>query len=97
MYYKWNLVFCLTQFKNLMYDMWYPDRPTDRRLSAKLVQTFADRVCHVVSVMAPYGRILSFPDRSRYFFFQVAPQLYWGKSCMFSCEVSIRRLKFTDV
>jgi hypothetical protein len=30
----------------------------------------------VVSVTDPYGRILGFPDRSRYFFFQVAPQLY---------------------
>jgi hypothetical protein len=26
--------------------------------------------------MNPYGRILGFLDRSRYFFFQVAPQLY---------------------
>jgi hypothetical protein len=25
-------------------------RPSDRRLSAKLVPTFADRMCHVVSV-----------------------------------------------
>jgi hypothetical protein len=49
---------------------------TDRRLSAKLVPTFADRGCHVVSVTDPYGRILSFLDWSRYFFFQVAPQLY---------------------
>jgi hypothetical protein len=30
----------------------------------------------VVSVTGLYGRILGFPDRSRYFFFQVAPQLY---------------------
>jgi hypothetical protein len=30
----------------------------------------------VVSAAAPYGRILGFLDRSRYFFFQVAPQLY---------------------
>jgi hypothetical protein len=30
----------------------------------------------VVSVTDPYGRILGFLDRSRYFFFQVAPQLY---------------------
>jgi hypothetical protein len=30
-------------------------------------------------VTDPYGRILVFLDRSRYFFFQVAPQLYsWG-------------------
>jgi hypothetical protein len=41
-------------------------RPSDRRLSAKSVQTFAD----------PYGRNLDFLDRSSYFFFQVAPQLY---------------------
>jgi hypothetical protein len=32
--------------------------------------------CRVVSVTDPYGRILGFLDRSRYFFFQVAPQLY---------------------
>jgi hypothetical protein len=38
--------------------------------------TFADRRCHVVSVTDPYCRILGFLDRSRYFFFQVAPQLY---------------------
>jgi hypothetical protein len=30
----------------------------------------------VVSVTDPYGRLLGFLDRSRYFFFQVAPQLY---------------------
>jgi hypothetical protein len=36
----------------------------------------AERGCHVVSVTNPYGRILGFLDRSRYFFFQVAPQLY---------------------
>jgi hypothetical protein len=27
----------------------------------------ADRMCHVVSVTDPYGRILGFLDRSRYF------------------------------
>jgi CBS-domain-containing membrane protein len=32
-------------------------------LSAKLVPTFADRGCHVVSVMDLYGRILGFQDR----------------------------------
>jgi hypothetical protein len=51
-------------------------RPSDRRLLAKLVLTFADRGCHVVSVMDPYDRILGFLDRSNYFFFQVVPQLY---------------------
>jgi hypothetical protein len=30
----------------------------------------------MVSVTDPYGRILGFLDRSRYIFFQVAPQLY---------------------
>jgi hypothetical protein len=36
--------------------------PTERRLSAKLVSTFADRGCHVVSVTDPYGSILVFLD-----------------------------------
>jgi hypothetical protein len=53
-----------------------PYRPSDRRLSAKLVPILADRGCHVVSVTNPYGRILGFINPSRYFFFQVAPQLY---------------------
>jgi hypothetical protein len=35
-------------------------RPSDRHLWAKLVPTFADRGCHVVSVTDPYGRILGF-------------------------------------
>jgi hypothetical protein len=51
-------------------------RLSDCRLSMKLVPTFADRGCHVVSRTDPYGHILGFLDRSRYFFFQVAPQLY---------------------
>jgi hypothetical protein len=38
-------------------------RPSDRRLSAKLVPTFADRGSQVVSVTDPYGRILGFLDR----------------------------------
>jgi hypothetical protein len=50
--------------------------PSDRRMSTKLMPTFADRGCHVVSVTDPYGRILAFLARSRYFFFQVVPQLY---------------------
>jgi hypothetical protein len=70
--------------------MWHPEKklisvarvrertmPTeDRRLSAKSLPTFADGGCHVVSVTNPYGRNLCFLDRSRYFFFQVALQLY---------------------
>jgi hypothetical protein len=55
-----------------------PERtiPTDRRLSVKLVPTFADRGCRVVRATDPQSRILGFLDRSRYCFFQVAPQLY---------------------
>jgi hypothetical protein len=51
-------------------------RPSARRLSAMLVPTFADRKCDVVSKTDSYSRILGFLDCSRYFFFQVAPQLY---------------------
>jgi hypothetical protein len=51
-------------------------RPRDCRLSAKLVPTFEDGGCCVVSATDPYGRILGFLARSRYVFFQVAPQLY---------------------
>jgi hypothetical protein len=51
-------------------------RPSDRRLLAKLVPTFADTECRMVSATDSHGRILRFLDRNRYFFFQVAPQLY---------------------
>jgi hypothetical protein len=51
-------------------------RPSDRRMSATLMPTFAERGCHVVSATDPHGRILGFLDRSRYYFFQAAPQLY---------------------
>jgi hypothetical protein len=51
-------------------------RPSDRRLPAKLVPTLVERGCHVVSVTDPYGRNLGYLNLSRYFFFQVAPQLY---------------------
>jgi hypothetical protein len=40
-------------------------RPSDHRLSAKLVPTFTDRGCHVISVTDPYYRILGFLDRAR--------------------------------
>jgi hypothetical protein len=39
-------------------------RPSDRRLSAKLVTIFADTGLHVVSLTYPYGRILGFLDRT---------------------------------
>jgi hypothetical protein len=56
-------------------------QPRDRRLSAKLVATFADRRCHMVSVTDSYGSILGFLDRNRYFFFQLSPQLY-SRGCV---------------
>jgi hypothetical protein len=40
-------------------------RPSDRSLSVKLVPTFADRGCLVVSVTDSNCRILRFLDRSR--------------------------------
>jgi hypothetical protein len=51
-------------------------RPSDRRLSAKWLPTFADRGCHVVSVdgsLRPYSR---FSRQEPLLFYQVAPQLY---------------------
>jgi hypothetical protein len=51
-------------------------RPSDFRLSAKLVPTFADGWCRVVSATDPYCSIRNFLDPSRYFFFQVDFQLY---------------------
>jgi hypothetical protein len=49
---------------------------SDRLFSVKLVPTFANRGCHVVSVTDPYGCTIGFLDRNRYFIFQAAPQLY---------------------
>jgi hypothetical protein len=51
-------------------------RPSDRRLSAKSVSTFAERGCRVVSTTDPHGCILGFLDRNCYYFFQVASQLH---------------------
>jgi hypothetical protein len=48
----------------------------DRAAAVCRVSTFADRGCRVVRVTDPYGRILDFLDRSRYFVFQIAAQLY---------------------
>jgi hypothetical protein len=82
-------------------------RPNDRRLSAKLVPTFADRSCNVVSVKDSHGRILGFLDRSRYYFFQLSPQLYsrgWvdpvftvlsgTQKCFILCAVSFNWIVF---
>jgi hypothetical protein len=40
-------------------------RPSDRRMSAKLMPTFTDRGCRVVNGTDPHARILGFLDRSR--------------------------------
>jgi hypothetical protein len=50
--------------------VWVRERtiPTERPLLVgEVIAKFADRGCHVVSVTDPYGRILGFLDRSRYF------------------------------
>jgi hypothetical protein len=70
---KYILLTYLTQWPEFASELHWP---SNRRLSAKLVPTFADRGCQEVSVTDPCGRIFGFLDRSRYFFFQVAPQLY---------------------
>jgi hypothetical protein len=41
-------------------------QPGDRRLSAKIVPTFAYRGCYMVSVTNNYGRILELLDRGTY-------------------------------
>jgi hypothetical protein len=49
--------------------------PTERPpLVSEVSAEFADRGCRVVSATDPHARILGFLDRSRYYFFQVAPQ-----------------------
>jgi hypothetical protein len=48
-----------------------PENYTERATAA-----FADRKCCVVSTTDLHGRFLGFIDRSRYYFFKVAPELY---------------------
>jgi hypothetical protein len=50
-------------------------QPNDTRLSAKCQLLWIEG-CSVASETDPYGRNLGFLDRSRYFFFQLAPELY---------------------
>jgi hypothetical protein len=45
-------------------------------LVGEVSANFCNWGCHMVSVTDPYCSILGFQDRSRYFFFQAAPQLY---------------------
>jgi hypothetical protein len=52
-----------------------PANYTDRATAACRQLLWVENAT-AVSVTDPYGRILGFLDRSRYFFFQVAPQLY---------------------
>jgi hypothetical protein len=57
--------------------------PTKRPLLVGEVSAKFLRIegCRVVSVTDPHGSILGFLDRSRYDFFQVAPQLY-SRGCV---------------
>jgi hypothetical protein len=62
---------------------------------------FADRRCHMVSVMDPYDRILDFLARSPYSFFQVAPQLYsrgWVDQVIhiYNCYMKLPELFWTS-
>jgi hypothetical protein len=71
--------FALTYHKKKLHGLSPRANCTDRATAAcrrSYCQLFADRGCHVVSVTDAYGRILGFLDRSRYFSYQVAPQLY---------------------
>jgi hypothetical protein len=56
-------------------------RPSDRRLLVKLVPTFADRRCLVVSVTDSYGRILGFLDRHEEIF-QNINLLQFNRICL---------------
>jgi hypothetical protein len=51
--------------------------PTERpSLVGEVSANFADRGCRVVSATDPNALILGFLDRSRYYFYEVVPQLY---------------------
>jgi hypothetical protein len=55
---------------------WVRERTIPTGRPPLLGEVSANRGCYVVSVTDPYGLILGFLDRSHYFYFQVAPQLY---------------------
>jgi hypothetical protein len=60
----------LTKLKTKLHGLSPRVNYTDRATTAcrrSVCQLFADKGCHVVSVTDPYGRILSFLYRSRYF------------------------------
>jgi hypothetical protein len=69
-----SIIFCLKTDSVA----WVRERtiPTERPPLVGEVNTDFYGGCHVVRVADRFGRIIGFLDRSRYFFFQVAPQLY---------------------
>jgi hypothetical protein len=80
----WVFVWKVTLYlrKNSM--AWVLERtiPTERPpLVGEVSANFGDRWCRVVSVTDPHGRIIGFLDRSPYFSFQAAPQLY-SRGCV---------------
>jgi hypothetical protein len=61
--------------------------PSNRRLSAKLVPTFAGRRCHVVSVTDHCGHILGFLDhplllKKKYLFSSILGRIHFCSMCM---------------
>jgi hypothetical protein len=63
-------IICDIKLKTILHGLSPRANYTDRVTAAcrrSDCQLFADRRCHVVSVTDPYGRILRFQDRSRYF------------------------------
>jgi hypothetical protein len=71
------VVLCVHFLRCLKWLLYGHENPTFTASSfMSLVSTSLDRVCHMVSITDAYGHILGFLDRSQYFFFQVAPQLY---------------------
>jgi hypothetical protein len=52
-------------------------RPSNRRLSAKLVPTFAARECYVVSLTDPYDHNFDFLDRCKILYRRKRQSDYW--------------------
>jgi hypothetical protein len=65
-----------TELRGLSPRASYTDRETAACRRSKCQPLRMDWGCLVVSATDPHGSIFGFLDRSRYFFFQVAPQLY---------------------
>jgi hypothetical protein len=63
-----------TELRGLSLRVNNTDLLSDRRLSAKLVPTLANRGCRVVSAIPPQSLIFGFLDQSRYFL-EIAPQI----------------------